>query len=75
MKNKLVVQYSGWFEIDADDVKLTDISGNEAVTKAASEWLAERGNIDGLLLESFTEAHNGATDGEFTELDLEIEES
>lgn len=76
--DKLVCYFSGWFEIDVADVKLIDPqmedpATGKTVVKTAAEWLAERGNIDGLILESFNDANAEATDGSFEELTLKIE--
>jgi len=68
----LVCMFSGWFEIDTDSVKLIDTETDEC--KTAAVWLKERGNIDGLILESFNDAHSDSSDGEFDQLDLSIED-
>lgn len=69
---KLVCYFGGWFENDVEKINLTD--PHSMVTKTAAEWLADKGNIDGLILDSFNDANAEASDGEFTELDLKIEE-
>jgi hypothetical protein len=74
---KLVCEFSGWFEISIDNVKLTNPNADDDAeyTKTAAEWLEEKGDIEGLILESFSEAVTTATEGEFMVLILSIEES
>lgn len=75
MNKKLVCFFSGWVEIDVDDVLLTDPDEQGLVpTKPASQWLNERGNINGLILDSFENLIDDATDGSFEELTLNIED-
>jgi hypothetical protein len=71
---KLVVQYSGWFEIPLEEVNLVDLNSADMETKTALEWLIEHGNIDGLALEDFNTALMASSDGELKEMNLEIEE-
>jgi len=73
--SKLVCQFSGWCEIDTDDVKLEDCHHHEI--KSASQWMAENnGELpDGLMLCSFAQLQIDSTGGEYTELDLSIEEN
>lgn len=68
---KVVCYFSGWFERDINDVMLLDPT--TGTIKTAAEWLVERGNITSLILESFDEEHSNATDGEFEDLTLTIE--
>lgn len=69
---RLVCDFYGWFSIDVKDVNLVDVETGD--TKTAKEWLEKRGNIDGLILESFREAEALALDGGFETLDLSLEE-
>lgn len=71
---KLVVMFSGWLEIDVNDVELDNIDGDEPITKTAAGWLEERGNIDGLILTDFSEVYKNATDGAFEDIDLSVED-
>lgn len=68
---ELVVDFSGWCRIDADKVNLMDCTTGDV--KTAAEWMAERGDIDGLILESLTDAMDNADDLEYSEIDLTIE--
>ncbi len=70
--NKIICYFSGWAEQDADDVLLIDPHG-DSPAKSAAQWITEKGNIDGLILDSFNEFNKYATDGEFEELRLEIQ--
>ena len=70
---KLICYFSGWFEIDVKNVDLTNPETEEI--KTAYEWLNKRGNIDGLILESFSNAYADSLDGEFEQLDLSIKET
>jgi hypothetical protein len=70
---KLVCYFSGWFEICIDEVQLTDPHHPDCKTQTAEQWLQERGNINDLILASFNEANEQATNGSFEELRLEIE--
>lgn len=68
----LVVEYSGWFAIDVNDVELYDIKTD--VSKTAAKWLEERGNLEGLILLSFREAEDKSLDGQFESMNLTVEE-
>lgn len=71
MKN-LLVQYSGWFSVDIEDVELYDMKTD--ITKTAAKWLEEKGNLDGLILLSFREAEDKSLDGQFEQLNFTVEE-
>lgn len=71
---KLVCYFSGWFEIDADDVQLVDLSTEPTVTKSAAEFLNEGKDIKKLILADFEGAFRDANDGEFESLELSIED-
>lgn len=68
---KLVCMFSGWFEVDVNDVML--LNPETRKVKSASDVLVEHGSIDGWLLESFDDANRFATDGTFEQLDLSID--
>ncbi len=69
---KLVCHFAGWCEIDTEDVSLIDMKTGE--TKTAKEWRMQEGfQYPNLFLESFDDTHKNAIDGEFTQLDLEIQ--
>jgi hypothetical protein len=69
---KIVCEFSGYFAVDADKVRFLNTETDEV--KTAAQWLKKRGNIDGLVLQSFTKAYVAAHDVEFEQLDFEIAE-
>jgi len=69
---KLVCLFSGWFECDSDNVSLIDPTTDEVKTMA--EWWDDRGNITGLMLNSFDDAKDNASDCEFSDIDLSVED-
>ena len=72
---KLVCEFSGWFEIDPSQVRLSDMDGKfQYMTKTAAEWIALKGNIDGLVLENFSKSHAESQGNDFTELNLRLDQ-
>lgn len=68
---KLVCMFSGWFDIDVDNVDLTDPLTDKTLT--AAKWLEEKGNIDDLILTSFHQASGDSDNELFEELTLTVE--
>lgn len=70
---KLRCEFSGWFDVDVEDVRLIGKGeDDDDVIKTAAQWLEEQGNIHGLVLESFRDAEARSLDGEFEQLDLSV---
>jgi hypothetical protein len=71
---KITVTYSGWCEIDAEDVVFINIQ-DDSPNITGKEWLKlsleERGNY---ILENVNDVIQNSTDGEWTEIDIEESE-
>jgi hypothetical protein len=74
---KLVCFFSGWFEIDTNDVLLRNLDTD--IVQTAQQWIeSSKEPLDltnGFILESFNDANAAATDGLFEELTLEIQDN
>jgi len=78
MSKKIVVNYSGWCEIDPEDLKFQCITNDEAAGEpviTGKEWL-ELNEEDkyGYILESTVDVIRDSTDGEWTELEVTEDE-
>jgi len=73
---KLICSFAGWCEIDTEDVKLQSIKTGQV--KTTKEWMKEVDNLECLdtefILHSFTDMYNDSTDGEFINIDFDIED-
>jgi hypothetical protein len=72
MEQDLVLYFSGWLKLDPERVLLYDLEKDEK--KTAAEFLRERGNIQGLIVDSFNQADETSLDGDYEELTLDLEE-
>ena len=75
MSKKIVIHYSGWCEIDPEDVKFQCITNDEACGEpviTGKEWLEldEENRGCNYILESAVDVIRDSTDGEWTELEV-----
>jgi len=68
---KLVCLFSGWIECNSEVMLLDPITDE---VKTLAEWWEDRGNINGLMLNSFDDAKDNATDYDFSDVDLSVED-
>ena len=75
MSKKIVVSYSGWCEIDPEDVKFQCITNDEAAGESVitgKEWLElnEGDKYGNYVLKNAIDVIRDSTDGEWTELEV-----
>ena len=76
MSKKIIVSYSGWCEIDPEDVKFQRIWNNDEAAGetiiTGKEWLKldEEDKYCNYILESAVDVIRDCTDGEWTELEV-----
>jgi hypothetical protein len=73
--SKIIVSMSGWCEANPEKVKFMYIGPEERDSITGTEWLTLTNNDRGdYILESIESAFQTAFDGEYNNIDIEVEE-